>query len=529
MSNHKKKETMDYQSWKKANRQNYITKDAFQKHKKEYNFNILEDHPSVSSKLVSGQCLTPNCKGIYEKKFNRFQNTGPFCRKCINVVFLKENKRQLIKDYYPEVMENIISDICLDNITVNSRIKVISKCIEKCSKCKKEHTWETTIQGLVDAYKRGSNGCHICCGIRCKCMTDDEFRCYSCKRVLNNTDRSYTNNIKRNICKLCNSKRYDGKMEGYMTQLWSSTKTFMKNDPSKAGDMDRPYIDKMFNEQKGLCFISGVKMNAGYHASWKISIERIHSDGGYNKNNVVLIAAEFQNSKRQWNQVNWDELCCIVQGTLQFEIPDEEKIIYEHVMKAVQKTKIKSAGRRFALMKNENEEIQCKYCNEWLDIDDNFQKDNLTCCKKCIKARKLKYSNTLKGRLLKLLSDSKKRINELKGGAKEHNLTFDDLVELYFLQNGRCAYSLAPLAFSGQYQMSLERLDVKKGYILGNIAFIIVGLNGSDKSIKKHDDDDRVGFCGWSREKLLDAVKQNPRPITPKISYVKDVYDAIGS
>lgn len=71
--------------------------------------------------------------------------------------------------------------------------------------------------------------------------------------------------------------------------------------------------------------------------------------------------------------------------------------------------------------------------------------------------------------------------------------------------------------------MSLERKNVRKGYTKDNICLVILELNVSDKTVRKSVEDDREGFSGWNREKVLWAVEQNPRTIIPKTLYVKDV------
>lgn len=47
-------------------------------------------------------------------------------------------------------------------------------------------------------------------------------------------------------------------------------------------------------------------------------------------------------------------------------------------------------------------------------------------------------------------------------------------------------------------------------------------MNVGDFSIMKKDDDDREGFSGWNREKVLYAVAQNPRYIIGQMVKVQD-------
>ena len=69
--------------------------------------------------------------------------------------------------------------------------------------------------------------------------------------------------------------------------------------------------------------------------------------------------------------------------------------------------------------------------------------------------------------------------------------------------------------------MSLNSLS-PQGYIPSNILLIIIPLNVGDRSGLKNKDDDRKGFSGWNREKILYAVEQNPRNIIPKMTTLKE-------
>lgn len=56
--------------------------------------------------------------------------------------------------------------------------------------------------------------------------------------------------------------------------------------------------------------------------------------------------------------------------------------------------------------------------------------------------------------------------------------------------------------------MSLERINIKKGYTIDNVCLIILPLNVGDWS-KFKNDPNKNGNYGWTKEKLLWAVKQN--------------------
>jgi len=82
------------------------------------------------------------------------------------------------------------------------------------------------------------------------------------------------------------------------------------------------------------------------------------------------------------------------------------------------------------------------------------------------------------------------------------DIDFNFLVELYNNQKGLCAYSGLPLQFksSENWKISIERINVFKGYIKTNICLICYEFNTSDKSIIYKNNDS--GNSGWSKEKF---------------------------
>jgi hypothetical protein len=58
------------------------------------------------------------------------------------------------------------------------------------------------------------------------------------------------------------------------------------------------------------------------------------------------------------------------------------------------------------------------------------------------------------------------------------------------------------MTLSGEWMMSLERLDSKKGYTENNTVLIYREFNSTDHSIKKLDKDDRDGSGGWNIAKV---------------------------
>jgi hypothetical protein len=106
-------------------------------------------------------------------------------------------------------------------------------------------------------------------------------------------------------------------------------------------------------------------------------------------------------------------------------------------------------------------------------------------------------------------SRNKKIVQNKWGDSLKCTITIEDLVGLYIKQQGRCYYSNVPFQyryipdgseFDVLRQMSIERMNPKRGYEIDNICFCLLGLNTTDLSrIAKYSNG---GSCGWSKLKI---------------------------
>lgn len=81
--------------------------------------------------------------------------------------------------------------------------------------------------------------------------------------------------------------------------------------------------------------------------------------------------------------------------------------------------------------------------------------------------------------------------------------------ELYASQKGRCYVSGIPLtAERGPWQASLERIDVNRPHIPGNLCITCVCFNCADYTSRKkyNRNDDPQDSCGWTRERFRTYV-----------------------
>jgi hypothetical protein len=98
-------------------------------------------------------------------------------------------------------------------------------------------------------------------------------------------------------------------------------------------------------------------------------------------------------------------------------------------------------------------------------------------------------------------------LNSARGNTKERNakgreieavaLTFQDIVQIFRDQRGRCAYSDIAFTKDGPWKISLERIDNTHGYTRENVLLICKAFNAADRSHTI------VGGCsGLTRDKL---------------------------
>jgi hypothetical protein len=113
----------------------------------------------------------------------------------------------------------------------------------------------------------------------------------------------------------------------------------------------------------------------------------------------------------------------------------------------------------------------------------------IICSLKINKANKKKKRENLEYRKNEGLKQKERRIrlwqntliNDSKNRATEHNLTVDDVNEMFKKQNGLCYWFNVPLVPSNNskhpQQPSLDRLDRNKGYTTDNVVLTCYSAN----------------------------------------------------
>ncbi len=304
----------------------------------------------------------------------------------------------------------------------------------------------------------------------------------------------------------------------------SRAKTRLKKGRFEAGQCTITMRDifNTWNKQKGKCYYSGLPMNYESH-EWRLSLERLDPSKGYLPNNIVLCCLEF-NTIIQWSPEKVDEMVEIV----------NKNIKENHVDFNFKFTK-KSVDEGFEEEHIDDEIFyRCKDCDHQYPIF-KLYKLHKKGCPKCreINKSKIDAPRLMKGRIdVAKLSTKLRKTKNIKRQDYSIDIDFNFLVDLFNKQKGLCAYSGIPLQFNSKQNwcISIERIDVQRGYTKDNVCLICREFNTMDQTIKLKDGS--YNSSGMSKEKFnifLESVKIKKglikdSEIVPKKEFVKAVY-----
>ena len=334
------------------------------------------------------------------------------------------------------------------------RVIETHKKMKTCSKCKedKELIYFNKRSESKDGYR---NVCKKCMPKYKydKPLDNGPMMCTTCKEVKPFDD--FYKTVEK-ICKECQSIRtsaYRKTYNGIMREFLSAA----KNRDAKS-DLTLEFLCDLYEKQKGLCYYSQVKMT--FDGAYKMSIERLDNDIGYLQSNVVFCCLEW-NNQAKWTLEKVDEMLAIL-----------DKDIKDNSM--------------------------------------NFDKKTTKVYKET-PYDKRDYTDSPRGKLMELCRTAKHRAKDKteNGRDMEFELDFEFMVELFEKQKGLCAYSGLPLQFGKHVDVnwiiSLERIDVYKGYTKDNVCYICLEFNSTDNSTRqKHKSETTTN---WSKEKFQHIVK----------------------
>jgi len=356
---------------------------------------------------------------------------------------------------------------------------------KKCSYCKEEKT--------LDCFSKNYSGyvarCKTCLReIRHGYKTDvnkiknipDFKTCRICKieKAIKNFKRECGNaDLHNNACKDCKAlytftKKHNS-LDTYCKVLLNRSKGSAKvrqrkNDESAISTLVLEDILNMCDKQEMRCFYSGIKMNID-KKKWQMSLERLDQSKGYIPENTVLCCLEF-NGAIQWSQK---------------KIEDMMKMLSEEEENTKRGKTDSSQLYKF------DPETHQKYRIPGIDrvYSPRFH------------LQKLLTNASAKSKI--------RNINKPRIG--DYELDFDFIVDLYYKQDGKCAYSKIPLKLrTGQdttynWKASLERKDPFLGYTRDNVCLICYEFNTTDNAVK-YKTKDEADSAGWSEEKFQEFI-----------------------
>ena len=264
-------------------------------------------------------------------------------------------------------------------------------------------------------------------------------------------------------------------------------------------DLDVDFILDLILQQQALCAYSGVDLElATPNSHWRISLERLDNNSGYVRENVALIAMEFNSivhmssralvsGSTQWSKHKFERLPVergfnVDLNNLEKDIQTAAKRSYASSRTAHQ-TDIRSCTVETTLYADQ-ERLRCSKCEIWKHSQHfSIKTKNKTGfrrhCKQCESELNLVWRQTLRGFVMKLVNDARKRHNFGKWQG-EFELDLNVVLDMLWHQRGRCSYSDVPLRYGQSnvdWKMSLERLDNAKTYTKDNSRLVALEFN----------------------------------------------------
>jgi hypothetical protein len=337
-----------------------------------------------------------------------------------------------------------------------------------------------------------------------------EKKCYKCGKGKNLEDFNNCKSSKdgkQSMCRECEKIRHiertnNMSLEQYISYIFKNCKHNAKErckTKNLAGEflITKKYLLKLYNNQSGKCYYTGVKLNMNPKSDYQGSIERLNPLYGYTRENVAWVCLE-TNISAQFTIRKIKKILVLCNKSI-----DEDKLKdsidtaknYKPVRNTPQtKTEI--------IFVDENKFIKCNKCEEIKKISE-FRKAR-SICKKCECIQTRIHTETLRGRIFSLIQHAKgatkirKKVREMEACT----LTFDELLNIYETQKGRCYYSNIPmkLKLNSSWRISLERTNVNLGYTKENCVLICNEFNGTDNSSKYTGQNNGNG--GWTKKKF---------------------------
>ena len=325
--------------------------------------------------------------------------------------------------------------------------------------------------------------------------------CKMCARV---REAEIRRTLRGNVRRLVDSARHRSQSKGWPCNL----------------DID--FVLDLILRQRGRCAYSGVPMEILWpHSDWRMSLERLSNQVGYQQQNCVLIAAEFNTPGLTSKRVT----SCLPLGSSKWSREKVQNLRAERLLNidilSLGET-VRAARAKQAVLpppvllfslKGQTQEapghLRCSRCGIW-KLPQSFtlkragESGHRKNCKTCDNEYKVAYRMTLRGHILELIAGARRR-HRLDKWQGDFELDLDSVLDMLWSQQGRCFYSDVPLRFAQlnvDWLMSLERLDNSKTYTKENTVLVALEFNTSDNTKKAVQTCLVSGSSQWSRCKV---------------------------
>lgn len=258
---------------------------------------LIENPEKIHSRcLPKFRCGRCKITIVNSKQFNNMDKYGCICSSCANILATQKRENNCLKEHgcknpndIPGVKEKIQATRALnkgeDDLKENAKNMVNAR-------------WDKKKVNEVEVEKQGK--------IKCKCCNmEKNLDCFNknkkigyqiiCKECYNNSRRRKKN-----------EKNKNNTLEEFLSSILKDAKLRDKKK-KREGDLDLEYLLELYKNQNGKCYYSGRVLkyiiSKEEHQGKRIcpdriSIDRIDSNIGYNKKNIVLCTWTANNLKQ---------------------------------------------------------------------------------------------------------------------------------------------------------------------------------------------------------------------------------------
>ena len=314
-------------------------------------------------------------------------------------------------------------------------------------------------------------------------ITPDEKECTKCHEVKKSSEFAMHSCRRDGLdhrCKQCHKEHKHTRGGRINTLVHNARRNTIKRNKKGRGhafNITEEYINKLLDDKDNCCDLSDQPLTSTT-GPFQMSLDRIKDSKGYVEGNVRVVGLVF-NTAKKWTKKKFAQV--FKNDPMTYIVRDAS---FEKEKKTRTTRDTHSSREGYA---------KCWVCETENPITE-FYADKSKGCKPCYSRRSKEYKSTPIGRLNQLKSDAKqdhnRRCKKSSFKRRKHAedvvlITFEDLVEIWIRQGGRCFYSGMPMQFDGDkdWLVSLERIDPLGTYTKKNVVLVCAEFNATDNAV----------------------------------------------